>query len=382
MVKIGVLSLYYNNYNYGGLLQAYALIYELKKLGFDAEQISFDLSTSPAVFKKTKIEKLKNDPFGYVYKNTFGKLAAKVFHDSHEDFITQKTAVRRESFRSFMETIPHSRVYTSSDIASSNDVYDIFLCGSDQVWNPSYLRSEFLLDFVQPEKKKYSYAASIGKDNLNPQEVAYLNAKTQDYTAVSLRERTCMGLFDRETTWVLDPTMLLDKNEWRTVSKKYPINDKYVFVYFLGDTKEHRTAVTEYAKKHDLKIVTFPHILNQFRESDDGFGDYEIYDADPTQFLYLIDHSECVFTDSFHAVVFSCLFEKHFLVFERDFKDKKERMNSRLISLLGLLNQTERLCSANDFSESVLMKPNDALQSEAFRELQRSSVAFLINLDQ
>lgn len=380
MVKIGVLSLYYNNYNYGGLLQAYALIYELKKLGFDAEQISFDLSTSPAIFKKTKIEKLKNDPFGYVYKNTFGKLAAKVFHDSHEDFITQKTAVRRESFRSFMETIPHSRVYTSSDIASSNDVYDIFLCGSDQVWNPSYLRSEFLLDFVQPEKKKYSYAASIGKDNLNPQEVAYLNAKTQDYTAVSLREKACMAIFDRETTWVLDPTMLLDKNEWRIVSKEYPINGKYIFVYFLGDTKEHRTAVIEYAKKHNLKIVTFPHILNQFRESDDGFADYEIYDADPAHFLYLIDHSECVFTDSFHAAIFSCMFEKHFLVFERDFKDKKERMNSRLISLLGLLNQTERLCSANDFSESVLMKPNDAMQSEAFMELHRSSVAFLRHL--
>lgn len=112
----------------------------------------------------------------------------------------KKTAIRRMAFGSFMERISHLNVYTRNDIVSSNDVYDIFICGNNQVWNPCYLRSEFLLNFVQSGKKKYFYAASIGKDTLNSEESVYLNLKAKDFLAVSLCEQMSMSIFERQTS--------------------------------------------------------------------------------------------------------------------------------------------------------------------------------------
>ena len=107
-----------------------------------------------------------------------------------------------------------------------------------------------------------------------------------------------------------------------------------MFAYFLGDNRIQRKRVQEFAKQNNLKIVTLPHVEGKVRASDIGFGDIELYDIDLAKFFSLIKYAEYVCTDSFHAVVFSNIFETNFYVFERIVFSKRHNMNSRIETLL------------------------------------------------
>ena len=111
-------------------------------------------------------------------------------------------------------------------------------------------------------------------------------------------------IFDN-TKHVLDPTLLVDRESWHELAGKRRINGKYIFCYMLGDDRNQRKQIKEFAKKNGLKLVTLPHIVNssafQFKTQDWHFGDVQLYDVGIPEFLSLIQHAEIVVTDSFHA---------------------------------------------------------------------------------
>ena len=156
--------------------------------------------------------------------------------------------------------------------------------------------------------------------------------------AISVRERRSVPVLkqitDREISVVADPVLLLTKMEWIQFANTKNINGKYILCYLLGDSIMQRIAVKKLARKLQLPIVTFPHILgNVVRKCDLFFGDIRNYEG-PREFLGLIENAEIIITDSFHACVFSMIFQRPFAVFERDKADTTGNMNSRIYDFL------------------------------------------------
>lgn len=378
MLKIGIITHYLNSTNYGGNLQAYALCSYLKKQGFDAVQISYDRSLdNPApksLIKRTKKylrrlqQKIKKLPSGI---KTAG--------------IRSGLNQRNEAVLAFNRSIPHTKVYTAETIASSNDEFDVFITGSDQVWNPLAVCSAYLLDFVNPEKAcKMSYAASISVNELPEKFTERYKNSLKDYTAISVREMQAAELLGphtvQEIEWVLDPTLLLGAEDWKSIASDRFKDDSYIFCYFLGDSDEQRKIAEEYAQKHNLKICTIPYLNGEYRECDKKFGDERLFDISPEDFIGLIAGSECIFTDSFHACVFSLVFKKQFFVFDRIIR---QSLGSRIKDLTDLFEVGERFCNTSDkLSLEYIESLRDIDYSQPFpkyEKMKEKSEAYLLN---
>ena len=334
-MKIGIISHYYKSENYGGNLQSYALCAALHKMGYDAEQISFDRRKGSGAVLRAKL-------FLSDRKKAIKSISHGVF---------RKLNQRSKSIYCFNQNdVPHSlNVYSSESIRNCVDDYDAFITGSDQVWHPSAVCDEYLLGFVPESKIKLSYAASIACNTL-PDTVAMRYKRAfATFNAISLRENDVIplieGLYRGEVSWALDPTLLLDSEDWRQISSPVDIKDDYLFCYFLGENKRSRELACEYAKEKGLKIVTLPHLVGKFVKCDKDFGDYKLYDVSPNQLVSIIDKAKFVFTDSFHATVFSLILNKEFCVFSRD---SKNGMESRINSLLSIFEHPERFCNSDE----------------------------------
>lgn len=377
MKKIGIITHYYNTTNFGGALQAYALCSCLNKRDFSAEQISY---------KHTKVKQPESF-FDKIKRHGLGSLLGKI-KSKINNKINQKEAIRikeakHASFEHFLnETVPHSKnVCTNEDIQGSTGKYDCFITGSDQVWNgynPAYF-----LDFVPSSKKKISYSASIGREYITDEQKEIFKNSLKDYDAVSVREPSSISLIDDlspvPVVSTLDPTLLLEREDWDKVSSKRLIEEDYVFCYFLGDYKKTRKIANEFAKKHGLKIACIPYTAGIVL-SDKKIGDYRLIDASPEDFISLIKHAKYVFTDSFHAVVFSHIYGKEFFVFNRD---KRALMSGRIKDITSLFACPERYCGTSDKMTIDYIEGLPALdysrETEEFVNKKRESIEFLEN---
>lgn len=225
--------------------------------------------------------------------------------------------------------------------------YVAVLVGSDQMWSPSGLATNFYnLMFVPDEVKKISYAASFGVSKIP----AYQRSRTKQFLNrieyLSVRENSAAGivreLTGRSALVAVDPTMLLSKEEWEEFSgAEKLIKEKYIFAYFLGHQRKQREEVEKLKVATGLKIVTLRH-LDEFVPEDESFGDYAPYKIGPKEFVNLIKNAEYVCTDSFHGSVFSSLFQKQFMTFSRYAENASVSKNSRIVSLLQNLGLEQR----------------------------------------
>lgn len=384
MKKVGIITLYYKNYNYGGLLQAYALVSFLNKQGVLCEQISFNLKKDAPVIttSETLLQKLKRKGI----KGIFGFVKRKINYLKKKPSKEKVCILEKQSvvFDRFIdEKVLHSnKVYNYKNIYETLDNYDAFITGSDQVWNFKFYREEFFLDFVPSNKTKISYAASLGSNVLSEQQKIVMRNSLKDYKAISLREESNLALIEDisqiRPIAVLDPTLLLTKKDWETLASERVIKDKYVYCYFLGNNKQSKKIAQKFAKEHNLKTVNILYSSGGHFVKRDNFGDVKLETASPEEFISLIKHAEYVFTDSFHAVVFSNVFKKDYFVFDRD---KNGDMNSRIIDITSLFNEKERFVKnsiQNKYSYIKNLNPIDYTKpNPKFEELYNRSVNFL-----
>lgn len=330
MKKTGILTLYYNNMNYGGLLQAFALPFVIQKhIGIPAEQIRYSQQNTDTDLCTSKSKKSLS-----IYQlgiNFFSALTSN------------KRSIRKESFLEFMNDIPHSRnIYSHETIQQCNSNYEIFICGGDQIWNGEMVGEHldvYTLQFVNQGLKKIAYSPSVAISHMSKQVEDCLGKGLLGIDRISVREKRSLDILkrlsDKKIEVVVDPVLLLTKSEWLEQSRPTKINGKYILCYLLGDSITQRKAVEIISKRLKLRIVTFPHILvNNVRKCDLFFGDIKDYTSGPRQFLDLINNAEFVITDSFHACVFSMIFETPFIVFERNKPSEKGNMNSRIYDFL------------------------------------------------
>lgn len=388
MKKIAILTHYYKNLNYGGTLQAYALCKATEKnLHIRVEQVSYPDLEDRIRFQYSLNKKAENC-FRGIYNAVYKKLSLfqrrvknKYYHLKYKNAVDLN--IRIKNFKNFSETIiPHSdKVYTSENITEILAQYDAFITGSDQVWNTNWYTPVFFLDFVPSDKIKISYAASISKDSLTDKEKEIFKKSLADFKAVSVREEQAVDLIKDlspvKPVVTLDPTLLLDASDWDKVCAPRVVEDDYIFCYFLGDNPKERKIAKKFAKEKGLKLVSVP-LTGVKVYSDLKFGDVILPAASPEEFISLIKHASYVFTDSFHAVVFSQIYKRQYFVFNRD---SKGSMNSRIINITNLFNTQERFCNGSEketlqyvrsLQEIDFSRPNPK-----FDEIKEFSINFL-----
>ena len=215
------------------------------------------------------------------------------------------------------------------------DSYDYFIAGSDQIWNPLFdFNSEREFLTFAPLYKRIAYAASIGIDKLPESVLETYKVHLQSFSAISVREESAAEiiyqLIHQIVPVVLDPTMLIAKGKWMDVAKnsRIKIKKKYVIKYFLGiRVDKYDSYIDRIAKENECVIIDITKYNNKYNNS-----------IGPAEFVSLIANSFAVFTDSFHGTVFSILFERPFLVFDRPIQEGYGNMECRIDTLLKKFN--------------------------------------------
>ncbi len=238
------------------------------------------------------------------------------------------------------------------------------------IHKPGYEFNEhYFLDFTEP-RKKIAYAPSFGNiEGLTENEKELLAEYLKGFHYLSVREKSASDVLKREfqredVQTVLDPTMLLTKKEIETICKKVNVK-KYIFVYIIGNIADYRKEmkiVNEFARMRGLKII-----YSAKKTTQDLKNAERSYSFGPDEFLGYIQSAEYVFSNSFHATVFSILMEKKFQTIER------KGTNSRIADLLKLCELEDRFFAAGDIDKEI----NYTRIEEKIAEVKKESLEFL-----
>ncbi|MCR5798808.1 MAG: polysaccharide pyruvyl transferase family protein [Lachnospiraceae bacterium] len=329
--------------NYGSVLQTYATMKVLNKLGYDVEFIDYwrESNTSDAIAKLilrrnriTSRIKLINDdrnPIG-----SFSKWFIRVM------FVDKKNI--------FWEFITHNvnltqaRYYSFEELLSNYPVADVYISGSDQIWNSDWnggVDRVFFLDFLPEESKRISYSSSIGKEHLDTKEISLFQKMLCKYSGITVRENSAKELLDSigiKSHQVLDPTLMLTDVEWRTLAaEKQTIKGKYLLVYQLNDNPLFEKYTKELAILKGWQIIRIG-----MRRGDRKKIGRCLNNVTIETFLRLISDATCIITDSFHMTAFSLNFKVPFIVV------KPKKYATRIESILMMTGTEDRILLSFD----------------------------------
>lgn len=358
MKKVGIVSCYFKN-NYGSMLQAYATKKVLDNNNIENETISIDGNKD---FSKGKKKYYISQMFNFNFiKSKLGMIKMK-FDMKFNKTLGKNVAIRNKKYKEFRREFNLSRssnTYLDLTKLASERYTDIVL-GSDQLWLPVNVVSDYYtLNWVPNTINKISYSTSFGVANI-PKKYNDLYKKfLSRINHLSVREDTGVKIIKDisglDAKLVCDPTILLTKEEWDEIAiKERIIKDKYILCYFLGNNIEHRKFVERLKEKTGFKIVSLNH-ADEFVKYSDKYCDIAPYDIGPREWINLVKNAEYVCTDSFHGTVFSLIYNKKFFNFRRYSSNSKASTNSRLDSLLNIVEvSNERILTGLEDVEDVL----------------------------
>lgn len=330
-------------YNYGGILQAYALMETLKKMGYSPELIQIRYE------KVSKIKFLKNIIKGLIAKYIL-KQKKRVIFDSISTIKGQKTITQHTAQFISKNIYPQtSPIYGVTNLINNKEIdeqYHAIIVGSDQVWRPKYSDVfSYFLGFLDPKSKtkRISYAASFGVDNweFSSDQAQLARDLISRFSAVAVREDSgveiCKKHLGVDAIHVLDPTLLLTQDEYNNlidIEKKSIKNEDYLLVYLLDITPDKTYMIEQLCFKYKLK----PIYVNNF-ETEKAYMSAKKRIVPPLEnWLFAYCNSKFVLTDSFHGTVFSIIFNIPFITL-----GNKDRGLSRFSSLLKIFNLESRL---------------------------------------
>lgn len=343
MKNVGIITII-DNGNYGNRLQNYATHKLLLKMKNDV------ITLKNAIRLNNYDTKIR----------TFLKIIKTLKEKKHP--------ARNQNFKDFNKNIK----FNKNDInllMDLNKKFDYFIVGSDQVWNPEFgrLRDVDLLSFALPEKR-VAFSASFGMDKLPKENIEKVKKELLKFKAISVREDAGKKIIEdltgrKDIEVLIDPTMMLKAEEWDEVSKKPKQlkTDKYILNYFLGQlSNERKKEIERIAKENDCEIIN---ILDK---------DSPFYEIGPSEFLYLEKNAFLICTDSFHSSVFAIIYNRPFVVFERE--DGLVSMNSRIETLLNKFELQDRKYNGritnklleNDYKKAYEILEIERQKSEKF----------------
>lgn len=351
--------------NYGSTLQAFALYKAIKGLGYDCEIIDYQY---PNLYHKDNNLEKRN----LWYKLLFFILRVKTF-------ILYRGKKQRKRFFSFwQEQINVSPYYASrSDIFQNPPLYDVYMTGSDQVWNPKCMKGDnvFFCSFIS-NVKKVSYASSFSA-SLIPESYkdSYIEGLSK-YSYITVRERSGLNIIkeltNKEAKLVCDPTLLLKKDDYKDLANKSEIKHKepYILVYSLT------YAYNPYPQMNKLienikKQLNIPVIYLHVNSIDHYHIGSSITSAGPNEFLNLFMNASFVITSSFHGTAFALCFEKPFYAIV----PSDSSNDSRILSLLENVGAKHRAIYTDQRLEERLLIDLDFTEiSKKMAEMRQISL--------
>ena len=321
--KIGVVTFWTSKYNYGQILQGYALQRFLNEKGYNAYIIRFD----------SLLSRLKE----IISIGVQGKLITNYKQGKLRHF---------DEFKKINIQYSRKRYNTLYSLQNSPPEADYYIVGSDQVW--TYMRNAerrdgYLLRFGNKQVKKIAYAVSFGRDSLNEDEKNVFKESLADFSFVGVREESGMNICKSigiESYWVVDPVALLSASEWRRIASSIvdiPHSKTSIFLYSLTDgiqTPSIYNIIDNFSNKYK---VYYANSSEQFDRRTNVAPSIE-------EWIAYINQCDIVVTDSFHCTLFCILLQKNFVTIRRH---NGERMSNRLTSLLNRLNLIERYVDAS-----------------------------------
>lgn len=357
---IGILT-FQNTLNYGAELQAYALSSVIRNLGYRVKLINYRCS---AVSKR---ESVKYPSVKHALRhpiNSFREIC---------DLSERKT--REEAFSNFAKDKLNLDILLNSQIEISSR-YDVVIVGSDQVWNLACTGGDatyFLGDVEHGEIRKISYAASFGGDSVPVERIAEIGDALRDFDAIGVREASGVDLVTKasgkEATQVLDPTLLLTREDWLGVcGPNRHEKGSYIFVYVVSERKQTLSFARKASKEMSLPLV----IIDCYGAPKLSERELYMNDASPEEFLALIRDAALVVTSSFHGLALSLALGSEV---RYSLDTKRANANSRLenlAKLAGIENHkvtSDGCCEAIDFNTVW----------ERIRDEREKSLLFLAN---
>lgn len=347
---VGILTL--NGFrNYGNILQNLALQKIISELGYMPETLWYSSAGEGGFCNKVKMHVRNRDLFKtltYQYKMRFSSEYKTMESLLHE---------REENFKLFCDdNISYAPFSISSATLKSEEKQEMIgeryislFSGSDQVWGlegANYPQMYFL-PFVE-QKKRNSFAASFGFAKIpDSRLLKQYQHGLSSMNNISVREiegkNIVSDLTNKKVMVHLDPTLIFEQNDWSKVANQsqLSVNYKYILTYFLGKKSQRiLSSIRQIAKKKHMRVIN----LNDLEDTS-------FFAVGPADFVKLFNNASYVYTDSFHGSVFSIIFQKRFLVFDRN--DNMINMNSRINTLLTQMNLLERYVSSDATSNDI-----------------------------
>ena len=369
--------------NYGAALQGYALYTTLQKLGYAPKIVRYFGNMQPPLST-------------FPLKKRLRIRASRLYHSVIDVFRkTEETKIKKKykkEFRQreqlFLAFQKHMSFYNEKrigwyDLKDNPPEADIYLCGSDQIWNP-FFRSKkndhgYFLDFAPEGKPRIAYAPSFGCDALPTDAKTDIKALIDKFHGVSVREAAGRNILLEETgrdaPVVADPTLLLTLENWVEIESPVAnMPEKYILCYRFSDNEKTKAQIDRISKETGLPVYTMPLVLPALRDEY-----HKVFAAGPKEFIWLIRHASLVCTDSFHATVFSLICGTPFCVFAREsFKGNSANMNSRIDNLLRIAELPDRLFMDEDIIDIETLFSVDFSRFQTnIKELRGESLAWL-----
>lgn len=329
-MNIGIIT-FHCSYNYGSALQAYALQVAIGKLGHAATIIDYRSKNfdSYRLFRlrrpKNMLKMLHDYPHNKVRKKSFERFSARYFNLTSETY----------SYKN------------EKNLCALSDKFDSFVCGSDQIWNldcTGGVVEPFFLSFAGA-KRRISYAPSLAHTSFRPEnfDKKKVSGLLSKFDCLSVREEETVPLFqplvDKLIDVVLDPTLLLNAEDYAAMTSEEIIEGDYIFMYLLRECPELIESTVALAGATGMKVAYISEKNLDIPNSVNLFG------VGPEEFISLIAHSSLVLTNSFHATVFSVQFHKTFRVYATDKSGARMR---DLLSNIGLADRCVDVMCADD----------------------------------
>ena len=340
-------------HNFGSIFQAYALARFLKLNGYDAEIIDY----RPNYYN-----------FG---RNKFKTIIGKILN-------LFPYCKRKKKFESFIIKNDNLSVKQFRTISSLESFYrysnDIFIAGGDQLWNDYHhcgKDDSYKLAFTD-SSRKIAYGTSMGRDNFSDDELKKLSSRVNDFSRIMLREQSTVAMLRKFTRipvdHVIDPVGLLEVKEFSSLAVKPPIKEPYAVMYLADSGELLNSAIEFLSQKMGLKIV---HICGFKKKC---FCDYFIKDAGPEEILGYIIHADFVLSASFHATMFSLMFQKQFATLLPG-----EQTNARINDLLKYVGLENRIVRAEDDLAQLETHIDYTCASQILNDFKEKSRAELLN---
>lgn len=344
MKRVGIITILKAD-NFGAELQAYATQKTLEMMGYESEIIDY-LYFKNADFRYTSNARptwsrsKKAIIVEFVKYRLLNKLLAKVV-----PLIVPRQKLFYQKFLNFhLTNTKLSQTYHSiEELYNNPPIYDVYIVGSDQVWNPATgsTLAPYFLTFVNSKAKKISYASSFGVSEIPSDKVSQYKEWINNLDSISVREVTGIDIVKtitgRDANLVLDPTLLLTKEQWMQVKPDKDLGTGYVLIY-NGNYRSEKILqmARKYAKEHNVPIYRIERraFLNKRDENV-----INIEDCGPSGFVNLIARAGLVLTGSFHGTAFSLNMGVPFYTIVKH----SGHGNSRVISLLSQLDLSRRI---------------------------------------